>query len=457
MRAHAAQPSASQGALRSLQCEHACSALQTQPGRLRCGRGCTPDVRAGESTSGLIGLMRAQPAVVAYRVWVPGLLLLLLLLSTATPATSRARGAGRRRSELSGSKVDGKTALDGKGAYAAAIKIVLNWEQATPNGAAQAASLMRHALSSGELDDEQSFRAANNLGFMLLKHWQQRGDNGVGNDRAAETASLQEAIEVLRFASKLRPDHVETRQNLAVALFESGDVEVANEEMDHVEERLSSSPQSDGSGRDGGASRGSGGGGGGGGGGSDTDAASNHATMRKFQVQQYHFAMMNDVSRGEAYAKAIRGAVAARNAAGEPSNVLELGTGSGVLAMVAADAGADSVATIERNRLLSATAADIMLANGFAPVTRHQQHKDIEADHHTIHLIAKDSALVSLEEDLGGQPADIIVFELFGAATLAMHFIPFPCGHTSRILPVVVLTDVHDRLCQQTTRSSARQ
>jgi tetratricopeptide (TPR) repeat protein len=53
-------------------------------------------------------------------------------------------------------------------------------------------------------------------------------------------------------------------------------------------------------------------------------------------MPQWHFAMMNDSLRNDAYEAAIRRAVAGRR-------VLDIGTGAGLLALMAAAAGAESV------------------------------------------------------------------------------------------------------------------
>jgi hypothetical protein len=77
------------------------------------------------------------------------------------------------------------------------------------------------------------------------------------------------------------------------------------------------------------------------------------------QVRPWHFRMMNDVARNKAYEGAIRRAV------GPTTHVLEIGTGSGLLAMMAARAGARLVSTCEQVESIAETAAEIVKRNGF--------------------------------------------------------------------------------------------
>jgi hypothetical protein len=69
--------------------------------------------------------------------------------------------------------------------------------------------------------------------------------------------------------------------------------------------------------------------------------------------------MMNDGARNHAYDAAIRRAV------GPATCVLEIGTGSGLLAMMAARAGARRVTTCEQVEAIAETAAEIVRRNGF--------------------------------------------------------------------------------------------
>jgi len=77
-------------------------------------------------------------------------------------------------------------------------------------------------------------------------------------------------------------------------------------------------------------------------------------------VPSWHFAMLNDAPRNAAYQAAIDAVV-------RPGDlVLEIGTGSGLLAMMAARAGAGLVVTCEQAPPIAMAAREIVAANGLA-------------------------------------------------------------------------------------------
>jgi type II protein arginine methyltransferase len=76
-------------------------------------------------------------------------------------------------------------------------------------------------------------------------------------------------------------------------------------------------------------------------------------------IPAWHFAMMNDRPRNDAYQDAIARLVPGKR-------VLEIGTGTGLLAMMAARAGATSVTTCEAVTLIAERAREIIARNGFA-------------------------------------------------------------------------------------------
>ncbi len=77
----------------------------------------------------------------------------------------------------------------------------------------------------------------------------------------------------------------------------------------------------------------------------------------KNAVPPWHFAMMNDVPRNAVYDEAIRRVVPGRS-------VLDIGTGAGLLAMMAARAGAKQVVSCEAQPWIAAKAGDVVTANG---------------------------------------------------------------------------------------------
>jgi SAM-dependent methyltransferase len=107
-------------------------------------------------------------------------------------------------------------------------------------------------------------------------------------------------------------------------------------------------------------------------------------------VPGFHHGMLFDAPRNAAYRAAIE-----RFARGK--RVLDIGTGSGLLAMMAARAGAAHVVACEANPLIAATAREIIAANGLA-------------DRITVH--AAHSSQLDRTRDLGGG-AELIVSEIF--------------------------------------------
>lgn len=106
-------------------------------------------------------------------------------------------------------------------------------------------------------------------------------------------------------------------------------------------------------------------------------------------LPDWHLRMLRDQRRNDAYQAAIERTV-------KPGDhVLEVGSGSGLLAMMAARAGAAHVVTCEMNRAVADTARRIVAANGFAD---------------RVTVVAKISSGVN-PGDLP-RPADIFVSEL---------------------------------------------
>ncbi|MES2337342.1 MAG: 50S ribosomal protein L11 methyltransferase [Pseudomonadota bacterium] len=108
-------------------------------------------------------------------------------------------------------------------------------------------------------------------------------------------------------------------------------------------------------------------------------------------VPRFHAPMLHDAARNRAYVSAIEAAV-------RPGMlVLEIGTGAGLLALVAARAGA-RVVTCEANPAVAAAAREIVARNGYAD---------------RITVVAKQSDGLSVGDELD-RPADLLVSEIFG-------------------------------------------
>ncbi|MFT3965351.1 MAG: tetratricopeptide repeat protein [Sphingobium sp.] len=81
------------------------------------------------------------------------------------------------------------------------------------------------------------------------------------------------------------------------------------------------------------------------------------------QVPFWHIPMMNDTRRNDAFEEAIKAAIAQ---VGPDARVLDIGTGSGLLSMMAARAGAGSVTACEMVPIIADMARRIVADNGYA-------------------------------------------------------------------------------------------
>ncbi len=91
-----------------------------------------------------------------------------------------------------------------------------------------------------------------------------------------------------------------------------------------------------------------------------TKTKMNLDTLKKKSVSDWHIPMMNDHQRNNAYLQAIKRAIQ------NNEFVLEIGTGSGILSMMAVDAGAEKVISCERSQSIAKAAKEILLNNGFS-------------------------------------------------------------------------------------------
>jgi tetratricopeptide (TPR) repeat protein len=119
-------------------------------------------------------------------------------------------------------------------------------------------------------------------------------------------------------------------------------------------------------------------------------------------IPAWHIPMINDDERNAAYERALNRAVT------PDSIVFEIGTGSGLVAMMAARAGAKQVVTCEAVPILAEIAAETIARNGFAD---------------RIRVLSKRSTQVELGADLPVR-ADIFVSELINIGMLAPNMLP---------------------------------
>ncbi len=118
-------------------------------------------------------------------------------------------------------------------------------------------------------------------------------------------------------------------------------------------------------------------------------------TVLRHDVPDFHVRMLRDGLRNAAYRKALE-----RFAPGRV--VLDIGTGSGLLAMMAARAGAAHVYACEASPLLAASARAVIAANGLAD---------------RITLFDRHSSGLDRVRDLGGG-VDLVVSEVFCATLI---------------------------------------
>lgn len=113
-------------------------------------------------------------------------------------------------------------------------------------------------------------------------------------------------------------------------------------------------------------------------------------------IQRWHFPMMNDEPRNRAFQSAIQRGVSPGD------TVLDIGTGSGLLAMMAARAGAKKVYACDDNKDIINATAEVVKHNGLSE---------------QIELIPKRSTSMQLGTDIP-ERADVLVCEIFDAGVL---------------------------------------
>lgn len=130
------------------------------------------------------------------------------------------------------------------------------------------------------------------------------------------------------------------------------------------------------------------------------------------QIPAWHAAMLNDETRNKAFDKAIGGAVT------PDSRVLDIGTGTGLLAMMAARAGAVHVTACEAVGPMADTARDTVERNGFTD---------------RITVLHKRSGDLVPGEDLA-EPADILLAEIVDAGLLNENILATLADARARLL-----------------------
>jgi len=138
-------------------------------------------------------------------------------------------------------------------------------------------------------------------------------------------------------------------------------------------------------------------------------------------VPFWHIPMLNDTRRNDAFEEAIIAAVAT---AGTTARVLDIGAGSGLLSMMAARAGAQSVTACEMVPIIAETARAIIADNGYR-------------DAITVYTAASTELTVGAHLD---ERADILVSEILSSDLLTERVIDtFEDAHARLIKPNAII------------------
>lgn len=134
-------------------------------------------------------------------------------------------------------------------------------------------------------------------------------------------------------------------------------------------------------------------------------------------ISPWHFAMLGDERRNSAYEAAIQRAVGGRE-------VLDIGAGAGLLALMAARAGATRVTTCETLPLIAERAREIVVKNGFAE---------------RITVVPKKSTLLSVPADMARR-ADVLVTETFASELISEGVLSaVEHAHESLLMPDAIV------------------
>ena len=147
----------------------------------------------------------------------------------------------------------------------------------------------------------------------------------------------------------------------------------------------------------------------------DGSATTGRSQTRSIEDLRWHFPMLNDRERNAKYCAAIEeavGAVGARlRAQGEARGVrvLDIGAGSGLLALAAARAGAEHVTACEVDPLVCGAAAEVVAASAYAVA---------------ITVLCVHSSRLRVCDLRAGQPVDIVTHELLDSTLLGEDVLP---------------------------------
>lgn len=125
-------------------------------------------------------------------------------------------------------------------------------------------------------------------------------------------------------------------------------------------------------------------------------------------VPRWHFGMMNDRRRNEAYARALQNVIARERQRRGEVLVLDIGAGSGLLSMLAARAGAGRVVACEMVDVIADQARAIVAHNGYAG---------------RVDVVAAKSTRLEVGKELPRR-ADVLVSEILDVGLLGESVVP---------------------------------
>jgi predicted RNA methylase len=136
-------------------------------------------------------------------------------------------------------------------------------------------------------------------------------------------------------------------------------------------------------------------------------------------ADRWHFRMLNDVARNTAYDAAIRRAVAACLQSSATCTVLDIGSGTGLLSMMALRAGATHVYSCEHNQVLCHIAAATATVNGSSCNSSNSSNNTVNNT-----ILHAHSTVLRKGIDVPERGVDIIVTELVDSGLLGEKIIP---------------------------------
>ena len=205
--------------------------------------------------------------------------------------------------------------------------------------------------------DPSHFKALNNLGIVFQK-----------------LEKHQQAIDCYKKAIGIDPNYSDAYCNLAILYMNIGRHEEA---LQYCDQLLNLSPEK-------------------------LKGINVKSKILQKNVPAWHVTMMNDNGRNNFYLSALKSVIKTS------SSVFEIGTGSGLLSIMAANLGAHEINTCETNSIIANAAIKVIADNNLSE---------------KINVIPKKSNDIKVEEDMNKQ-ADVLVSEIFSSELLGEDVLP---------------------------------